>query len=133
MDENRDTSCGRMCREPLAVTQGGTSRQSSQKLSELQNQTPLMCHCLTSDGRWQTSTAETAGLLPTGCTMRNIGEYPSEERESTLSQILEETVPEKYNLSATACAGILRRAQERGKKLPELLESTLRNQARQSA
>lgn len=122
-----------MSLESLAAMQGGTSRQSSQKSSESQNQTPLMCHCLTSDGRWQTSTAETAGLLPTGCTMPNIGEYPSEERESTLSQILEETVPEKYNLSATACAGILRRAQERGKKLPELLESTLRNQAGQSA
>lgn len=49
--------------------------------------------------------------------------------ESTLSQILEPTAPEKYNLSATACAGILRRARERGKRLPELLEAVLTHQS----
>lgn len=63
--------------------------------------------------------------------MRNFGESPSEERESTLSQILEVTAPERYNLSATACAGILRRARERGKQLPQRLEEVLQNQANQ--
>ena len=65
----------------------------------------------------------------TGYTIRSFGVSTSEERESTLSQILVPDAPEKYNLSATACFGILRRAQERGKKLPKLLEDTLRNQA----
>ena len=44
----------------------------------------------------------------------------------TLSAILEENVPEKYCLSAKACNGILRRARERGKTLPELLLNALK-------
>jgi hypothetical protein len=39
--------------------------------------------------------------------------------------ILEADVPEKYYLSPKACQGILRRAERRGKKLPELLEVAL--------
>jgi hypothetical protein len=42
---------------------------------------------------------------------------------------LEENVPQKYFLSAKACQGILRRAEKRGKKLPEVLERALREQA----
>ena len=55
----------------------------------------------------------------------NNGEYPSEERESTLSQILEANAPEKYYLSAKACKGILRRADKRGKELPKMLKDAL--------
>ena len=76
---------------------------------------------------WETDTASHGGPM-----MRSIGEYPREERESTLSQILVANAPEKYNLSPTACAGILRRARERGKQLPELLEETLKHQAGES-
>jgi hypothetical protein len=61
--------------------------------------------------------------------MLNIGESPNEEKESFLSQILEDSTPEKYFLSVKACAGILRRAKERGKKLPEMLEKALIAQA----
>lgn len=77
---------------------------------------------------WETATASHGEP-----TTRNTGESPSEERESTLSQILEETAPEKYNLSPTACAGILKRAEKAGKQLPKLLEETLKHQAGQSA
>ena len=61
----------------------------------------------------------------------NIGESPNEEKESFLSRILQpmEDVPEKYYLSPRACRGILRRAQERGKKLPEELRIALERQA----
>ena len=55
----------------------------------------------------------------------NIGEYPREESVSTLSEVLEAIVPKKYYLSATACAGILRRAERRGKELPPLLKEAL--------
>ena len=61
--------------------------------------------------------------------MRNIGEFPSEENVSSLSQILQEGVPEKYYLSPKACQGILRRASVRGKKLPAVLEKALLQQA----
>ena len=61
----------------------------------------------------------------------NIGEYPSVAVESFLSRILQpmEDVPEKYYLSAKACLGILRRAKERGKELPEELRIALARQA----
>ena len=64
--------------------------------------------------------------------MLNISEYPNEEKESFLSRILQpmEDVPKKYYLSRKACLGILRRAQERGKELPEELRIALERQAR---
>ena len=62
----------------------------------------------------------------------NIGEYPNVAAESSLSQILQpmEDVPEKYYLSQRACQGILRRAREHGKELPEELRIALERQAR---
>ena len=45
----------------------------------------------------------------------------------SLSDILETgDVPQRYFLSAKACAGILRRAEKRGKQLPEALHHALR-------
>ena len=64
-----------------------------------------------------------------GQSMLNTGVYPREECVSTLSQILQAQVPQKYYLSQKACLGILRRASERGKRLPEVLEIALRKQA----
>lgn len=57
--------------------------------------------------------------------MLNIGEYPNVENESTLSEILEDNVPEKYYLSPKACLGILRRAKSKGRKLPDNLRIAL--------
>ena len=68
---------------------------------------------------------ETVGALPGVSMMLNFGEFPSEERESTLSQILDLNAPEKYSLSPRACAGILRRAEKRGKILPDMLREAL--------
>lgn len=45
--------------------------------------------------------------------------------ESRLSQILEVNPLPKYNLTAKACLGILRRAERRGKDLPERLKAVL--------
>ena len=61
--------------------------------------------------------------------MLNTEEFPREENESTLSQILQAGVPEKYYLSQKACLGILRRASERGKQLPDVLKKALERQA----
>ena len=60
--------------------------------------------------------------------MPNIGESPKEEEESTLSQILEDNVPQKYYLSERACQGVLQRAERRGKILPKILEKALKQQ-----
>ena len=44
------------------------------------------------------------------------------ERRLALSQVLEKgSIPQRYFLSGTACAGILRRAERRGKELPTQL------------
>ena len=55
----------------------------------------------------------------------NVGECPSVESVSQLSQILEVNVPQRYFLSARACQGILTRASRRGKALPDLLKTAL--------
>ena len=60
----------------------------------------------------------------------NCSEKPLMEKKIRLSDILEESANPKYNLSAKACEGILRRANARGKKLPEVLEKALIAQSR---
>lgn len=57
--------------------------------------------------------------------MHSFGESPSAAVESRLSQILEENPLPKYSLSEKACRGILRRAERRGKRLPEMLQNAL--------
>jgi site-specific DNA-cytosine methylase len=42
-----------------------------------------------------------------------------------LSQVLEATAPPRFSLSAKAASGILRRAERRGKTLPEALKTAL--------
>ena len=59
----------------------------------------------------------------------NGGAYPKGENASTLSQILQTTVLQKYYLSPKACLGILRRASVRGKELPPVLKAALERQA----
>jgi len=71
---------------------------------------------------------EMGGQLLGDYTMLSFGEFPSEERESLLSQILEDHPHQKYSLSARACQGILRRAERRGKELPQKLKEVLERQ-----
>jgi len=77
------------------------------------------CGCFQDvDGRWSIA--------------YSFGEFPSAAVESHLSQILEDQPHQKYYLSAKACLGIIRRAERRGKELPEpllkalILQSTIR-------
>ena len=76
---------------------------------------------------------EKVGALPGVSMTLNTGECPRDVRESTLSQILEANAPEKYYLSSRACQGILRRAEKRGKELPEMLKEALEEVIRLSA
>lgn len=62
-------------------------------------------------------------------TTHNTGECPNAVVVSRLSQILEETPHPKYNLTAKACQGILRKAERRGKDLPKLLKAVLIRQS----
>ena len=68
---------------------------------------------------------------PTGFSTLNTSECPSvggacSSSPSTLASILEESVPQRYFLSARAAEGILRRATKRGRELPPALETALR-------
>ena len=63
---------------------------------------------------------------PTECLTLSTSEYPSDAVVCSLSDILETgDVPQKYYLSPKACAGILRRAEKRGKSLPPYLAEAL--------
>lgn len=59
----------------------------------------------------------------------NVSERPTEDNPTFLSEILEKNVDSKYYLSSKACKGILRRAEERGKELPDVLRAALLGQA----
>ena len=64
---------------------------------------------------------------PTGFSTLSISEWPSDAAVCSLSDVLETgAVPQRYFLSATACRGILRRADKRGKDLPEPLARALK-------
>ncbi len=75
------------------------------------------------------------GMLGHGeCWTRNGSEWPSADEGSSacsLASILEPSVAPKYFLSPKACAGILRRAEKRGKTLPEALSRALLSVANQ--
>ena len=75
-----------------------------------------------SSGRWLNS-----GMgSPTEFLTLNGLESPSVAVVCSLSQTLETgDVPQRYFLSAKACAGILRRAEKRGKELPAQLRQAL--------
>ena len=125
----QDGSAGRMCLGPTRPIKEKTSNPFSKRSSVSPNRM-LRCLCLKKhDGPTPTFTWETDGALRTELSMRNIGEFPSEDAASTLSQILQVKVPEKYYLSQKACLGILRRASARGKELPAVLKAALERQA----
>ena len=101
------------------------------------SKTSLVCFPVTtekilesSSGRWPTSGILSAG----GCLMLNTSEYPSEGvvSSSLADVLLTQQVLPKFYLSPTACEGILRRANRRGKELPEVLTNALVHQIKTS-
>lgn len=122
---------GKMSQELSAATEEKTLRQCSKKRSKSSSRKPPLFLCLTKDGLQQDACpiwTENGALLGE-YTMHSFGECPSEENVSRLSAILEDTPHPKYYLSAKACAGILRRAERRGKELPEKLKQVLIRQS----
>ena len=129
MENIRLTQYGKTSQEPFLATRERISKSYSKNLSKSQSRKRPRCLCLIKkDGQQRTLSWATDGALLTEFLMLNTGEYPSVEKESTLSQILEDNVPEKYYLSAKACEGVLRRAERRGKELPPMLKEALEQQ-----
>ena len=129
MADTQDTSCGRMSPVPSPQTAVKTSRQSSKRSAPSKGKAFLFLDLQRESGAALEVSWQTAFPWHGGCLTPNFGESPSEENASTLSQILQAGVPEKYYLSPKACLGILRRASVSGKELPELLKKALERQA----
>ena len=90
---------------------------------------PVSC-LRTEDGRWEPSRGRwlNSGMGSRGgCWTLSTSDWPSDASVCLLSDTLEESrdVPARYSLSPKACAGILRRAEKRGKALPPLLREAL--------
>ena len=124
-----DLWCGKTSPEPSPRQTARTSGRSSKKPSELRTTDFQFLDLRPGGGNllgpcWETN----APLLGEYWTL-NTGASPKDAVESSLSQILQATVPQRYYLSRTACMGILRRAEERGKDLPPQLEAALERQA----
>lgn len=111
-----DFSCGKTSPAPSQATKEWTFIPCSKKSEKPRFQYLPMHDGQTRDW-WNCQAVTLRGESST----LNIGECPSDERESSSSQILEKTedVPQKHYLSPRACAGILRRAKERGRTLPK--------------
>lgn len=134
-------SFGRTLSEHSAAIEEKTSQPCWKKLRVSQNQDFLYLDCRTSkNGQKQEPLTVMGGLSRGELTTLRTGEKPSETavqemlsvwgphsvaEESRLSQILEVNPLPKYNLTAKACQGILRRAERRGKDLPERLKAVL--------
>ena len=95
----------------------------------------LRCCPVEADGQTRVLCLDQKDKLLGASSTPNISGWPKEGGEYgfsrvTLSEVLETgPVPERYFLSKAACAGILRRAERRGKKLPAHLEAALTGMA----
>lgn len=91
---------------------------------------PVFCP-LTGDGLSAPSWEgwRNAGMgSPTGFWTLNIPVWPNDASVCSLSDVLEDagSVPRRFFLTPRACAGIIRRAEKRGKELPPQLAQALK-------
>lgn len=96
--------------------------------SGLSSKTSLVFYPAMPDGTLPSSFAgwSNSGMAsPGGYLTLNISEWPNAAAVCSLSGILETEPPPKYSLSPRACAGILRRAERRGRALPPQLQTAL--------
>lgn len=127
MENVQNLRSGKMLEEHSPQTTEKTSDVSWKNLHTSSKQTLQFLNLLekAENGLNQAQFPVMDGLWHGDSSMLNIGECPNVVKESRLSWILEDNVPQKYYLSARACQGILTRASRRGKALPELLKNAL--------
>lgn len=125
MEYIQDSLFGKTYQEPFPQMEEKISKPYLKRSSASSSQTPRCLRLIKADGHTQTATWETDGALLTELLTLNTSESPNGAVASTLSQILEANVPQKFYLSAKACQGILRRAEARGKELPKMLKDAL--------
>ena len=104
---------------------GQTFKKSSKRSSKLKNHTFMLLDLRQDAGNILGPCWEYDPVWLGSLGTLNTSECPKDVVESSLWQILLDTVPSRYWLSQKACRGMLRRADCRGKLLPELLEIAL--------
>lgn len=120
----------RVATSPLSPSEFASSYVpvgSSSKMSPVSLRAEKGTTSLPSSIKWKN-----AGIRARGESLTlNMQEWHSDAVACLLSDILETTGDQlqRFCLSQRACAGILRRADKRGKKLPELLDQALRQTA----
>ena len=124
-----DTESGKMSRAHSVPQAERISASSSRHSSRLKNHPCMLLDLRTGAGNMLGSYWEIDPVWLGQLGTLNTSECPSGVVESSLWQILQPTAPLKYYLSPKACRGILRRAGERGKPLPEELYFALKIQA----
>lgn len=129
MESIQDSPCGRTSPALSAATEAKTFAASLNPLRGCATPAVQFLDLRAESGLAQERSWATDTPSPGGYWTRNTGACPSVVKESTLWQILQEDAPEKYYLSAAACAGILRRAERRGKDLPPMLREALEEAA----
>lgn len=142
-----DLSFGKMSQELSQATEVKILEPSWKNFVESKKVVFQFLNLTTESGRIAEQSSATASLLRGDLWTLNTSEYLNAAkgsplswitgvttqrtyyyRESRLSEILQTDASEKYYLSARACEGILRRADKRGKELPEVLKTALENQ-----
>lgn len=112
---------------------GKTCREFSQRATMLSVASWLDLSALMRPSHQQQNGAVRVWLLDPrdqrrgACWMPNISSWPNDANVCSLSSVLETApIPQKYYLSLKACAGIIRRAEKRGRQLPEQLAHALK-------
>ena len=126
---DQDIWSGKTSQEPSAPQTEKISARSSKKPAELRTAEYLYLDLRPGYGNLLGPSWDLNSPLLGEYWTLNTGASPNAARESSLSRILQGTVLEKYYLSKTACLGILRRAEARGKELPPQLRQALEIQA----
>ena len=129
MEDTPQSQYGKMFPVRLVPIRERISGRSSKNSAKLKEVTPLFLNLrnegVEKHGTMQDLSWETGFQSLGESSMHSFGAYPNAVEESSLWQILEDNVPEKYYLSEKACRGVLRRAKNRGKDLPILLHIAL--------
>lgn len=120
-----DSLYGKTSPEPSVPTKGKTFDPSSTPFVPSVTIPLMYLDLRTGYGNLLGAYWETVTALPGKYTMPSTGPCRKDAKEYTLSAILQLNAPEKYSLSPTACAGIIRRAEKRGKELPDMLREAL--------
>lgn len=127
------SACGKTCRDASPARRRAsptrTSGRSSRRSFGLKNHTLMLLDLRPGGGNMLGPCWEYDPVWLGRYGELNTSECPKGAVESSLSQILQDSVPSRYYLSRRACLGILRRAEERGKTLPPQLELALKMQA----